>query len=175
MQKWLYPCAKPSKTLATQTSDPDANRLFHRPRSPHQQNFPQGTEGHGHEIPLDKMLRSPRSIPILLETGNTTLGRQLTKHHPTSHHKSFCSQILTSPSDPEYAKLLTLNATSTKFCYQATFNPQISVDIYKVFEHIDMLSMAYISSLTHLYPPYLAQILGFWVPCGVNMMSLYHG
>ncbi len=31
------------------------------------------------------------------------------------------------------------------------------------------------SSLTQLYPPYLAQILGFWVTCGVKMMSLCHG
>ncbi len=27
----------------------------------------------------------------------------------------------------------------------------------------------------HSYPPYLAQILGFWVTCGVKMMSLCHG
>jgi hypothetical protein len=34
--------------------------------------------------------------------------------------------------------------------------------------------LAYGSSLTQLYPPYLAQILGFWVTCGVKMMSLCH-
>ncbi len=34
---------------------------------------------------------------------------------------------------------------------------------------------AYSISLTQLYPPYLAQILGFWVTCGVKMMSLCHG
>ncbi len=34
---------------------------------------------------------------------------------------------------------------------------------------------AYSISLTYLYPPYLAQILGFWVTCGVNMMWLCHG
>jgi hypothetical protein len=27
----------------------------------------------------------------------------------------------------------------------------------------------------HRYPPYLAQILGLWVTCGVKMMSLCHG
>ncbi len=31
------------------------------------------------------------------------------------------------------------------------------------------------SSLTQFYPPYLAQMLGFWVTCGVKMMWLYHG
>ena len=34
--------------------------------------------------------------------------------------------------------------------------------------------MAYISSLTQFYPPYLAQILGFWVTCGVKMMWFCH-
>ena len=35
--------------------------------------------------------------------------------------------------------------------------------------------LAYSSSLKQLYPSYLAQILGFWVTCGVKMMSLRHG
>ncbi len=30
-------------------------------------------------------------------------------------------------------------------------------------------------TLTQLYPPYLAQILGLWVTCGVKMMWLCHG
>ncbi len=34
---------------------------------------------------------------------------------------------------------------------------------------------AYGSSLKQLYPHYLAHILGFWVTCGVKMMSLCHG
>jgi hypothetical protein len=34
---------------------------------------------------------------------------------------------------------------------------------------------AYSSSLTQVYPPLLSQILGFWVTCGVKMMSLCHG
>ncbi len=34
---------------------------------------------------------------------------------------------------------------------------------------------AYFSTLTQLYPPYLAQILGLQVTCGVKMMSLCHG
>ncbi len=33
----------------------------------------------------------------------------------------------------------------------------------------------YSISLTQLYPPYLAQILGLWVTCWVKMMSLCHG
>ncbi len=34
---------------------------------------------------------------------------------------------------------------------------------------------AYGSCFTHLYPPYIAQILGLWVTCGVKMMSLCQG
>ncbi len=34
---------------------------------------------------------------------------------------------------------------------------------------------AYSISLTQLYPPYLEQILGLWVTCGVKMMGLCHG
>jgi hypothetical protein len=30
--------------------------------------------------------------------------------------------------------------------------------------------LAYGSSLTQFYSPYLAQIFGFWVTCGVKMM-----
>jgi hypothetical protein len=52
--------------------------------------------------------------------------------------------------------------------------PASTLDVYKVFEHIDMLSMC-ISSLKQLYPHYLAQILGFCITCGVKMMSLRHG
>ncbi len=48
--------------------------------------------------------------------------------------------------------------------------PTSTLDIHKVFVYIDMLSMAYSISLTQLYPPYLAQIFGFWVTCGVKMM-----
>ncbi len=35
--------------------------------------------------------------------------------------------------------------------------------------------LAYNSSLTQLYSQILAQILGFWVTCGVKMISLCHG
>jgi len=51
--------------------------------------------------------------------------------------------------------------------------PKSIWDIYKVFEHIDMLSIDVWLSLTWLYPHYLAQILGYWVTCGVKMMSLH--
>ncbi len=37
-----------------------------------------------------------------------------TKHHPTNHHKSFCPQILTSATDPEYQKLTTPRNISGK-------------------------------------------------------------
>jgi hypothetical protein len=85
--------------------------------------------------------------------------------------------------------------------------PTSILDMYKVIEHIDMLSMgiqyqpytviptlissdlgvlghlwsqtdvitSWMISLTQFYPTYLAQILGFWVTCGVKMMSLCHG
>ncbi len=52
--------------------------------------------------------------------------------------------------------------------------PASILDIYKVSEHIDMLSIAYGSCLTQLYLPYLAQMLGFWVTCEVKIMSLCH-
>jgi hypothetical protein len=45
--------------------------------------------------------------------------------------------------------------------------PTSVLDIYKVFWHI---AYAYGRSLKHLYTCYLAQILGLWVTCGVNMM-----
>jgi hypothetical protein len=42
--------------------------------------------------------------------GTQNLADYWTKHHPASHH----TQILTSPSDPEYTKLFTKQATVTK-------------------------------------------------------------
>ena len=47
-----------------------------------------------------------------------------------------------------------------------TLLPASIYDIYKVLEHIDMLSIGI---------RYFAQILGFWVNYGVDMMSLRHG
>jgi hypothetical protein len=54
--------------------------------------------------------------------------------------------------------------------------PASILDIYKVFNKlIDILSIeAYSSSPTQLYPLYLSLIMGFWVTCGVKMMSLRH-
>jgi hypothetical protein len=49
------------------------------------------------------------------------------------------------------------------------------LDMCKVFEHIDMLSIDILSnSLKQFNPQYYAQIVGFCVTCGVNMMSLGH-
>ncbi len=51
--------------------------------------------------------------------------------------------------------------------------PTSILDMYKVFEHIDTFMycpLAYGSSLTQFYSPYLAQIFGLWVTCGVEMM-----
>ncbi len=39
--------------------------------------------------------------------GTQNMADYFTKHHPASHHKSFRSQILTSPTDPGYTSLLT--------------------------------------------------------------------
>jgi hypothetical protein len=56
--------------------------------------------------------------------------------------------------------------------------PQTASHIH--LRHIQCLStliccpLAYSCSLTQLYPLYLAQILGFWVTCGVKMMLSCH-
>ena len=47
--------------------------------------------------------------------------------------------------------------------------PTSILDIYTVFEHIDMLSIGI------QLQPYIVIPLGFWVICGVKMMSLLHG
>jgi hypothetical protein len=46
--------------------------------------------------------------------GTQNLADYWMKHHPASHHTAFHPQILTSPSDPQYTKLLTTKATVTK-------------------------------------------------------------
>ncbi len=46
--------------------------------------------------------------------------------------------------------------------------------IQSVWEH-QYCPWAYGSSLKQFYPHYLGQILGFWLTCGVKMMSLCHG
>jgi hypothetical protein len=46
--------------------------------------------------------------------GTKNLADYCMKHHPASYLTAFCPQILTSPSDPEYTKLLTTKATVTK-------------------------------------------------------------
>jgi hypothetical protein len=49
--------------------------------------------------------------------------------------------------------------------------PTSILDMYKVFEHIVMLSMGIQYHPYTVIPPYfLAQILEFWVTCGVIMM-----
>ncbi len=46
--------------------------------------------------------------------GTQNLADYWEKHYPASHHTAFHPQILTSPSDPEYTKLLTTKTTVTK-------------------------------------------------------------
>ncbi len=49
--------------------------------------------------------------------------------------------------------------------------PTSILDMCKVFEHIDMLSACIQYQPYTVNPPYfLAQVLGFWVTCGVKMM-----
>ena len=48
--------------------------------------------------------------------------------------------------------------------------PTSILDIYIVFEKIDMLSIGTWWQPYTVIPPYLAQILWFWVTCGVKMM-----
>ena len=56
--------------------------------------------------------------------------------------------------------------------------PAYILAIYKVFEHIDLLSIC-IQILQYqpytVIPTLLAQILVYMVTCGVKMMSLCHG
>ncbi len=50
-------------------------------------------------------------------------------------------------------------------------HPTSMLDTYNVIEHIDMLSMGIQYQPYTVIPIlYLAQILGFWVTCGVEMM-----
>jgi hypothetical protein len=62
-----------------------------------------------------------------------------------------------------------LRLTSTSNCFPHPYYT------YNMFEHIDMLSngIQQQRSLTQFYPPYLDQILRFWVTCGVNMKCDY--
>jgi hypothetical protein len=46
--------------------------------------------------------------------------------------------------------------------------PTSILDIYKVFEHIDKLSIGIWLQPYTVIPPSLGQILGFWVICGVT-------
>ncbi len=53
--------------------------------------------------------------------------------------------------------------------------PQSILDIYiSIWTHWYAAHRHTVAAL-HSYPPYLAQILGFWVTYGVEMMSLRHG
>jgi hypothetical protein len=66
-----------------QPRTPHPNRQFHRSRTTHQQDPPQGIEGHGYAIQLATMPRSTRSILILLETRNAELSRLLDQAPPS--------------------------------------------------------------------------------------------
>ena len=53
--------------------------------------------------------------------------------------------------------------------------PASTLDIYTVFEHIDMLSMGICGWRDPANVDCLDQILGYWVTYGVKMMSFCHG
>ena len=53
--------------------------------------------------------------------------------------------------------------------------PPSILDIYNVFEHIDMLLKGILLQPYTVVPTYLAQILGFGVTCRAEMMPLRHG
>ncbi len=62
--------------------------------------------------------------------GTQNLADYWTKHHPTSHHKSFRPQILTSPTDPEYVKLTTpRNTVSKSFVKNILSTPRFAEQI----------------------------------------------
>ncbi len=63
-----------------------------------------------------------------------------------------------------------LSLTATSKCFP---HPQYTYT--KCLSTLIGCPSAYSSSLTQFYPPYLSQILGFWVTCGVKMLSLSHG
>ncbi len=48
--------------------------------------------------------------------------------------------------------------------------PTSILDIYKVFEHIDILSMGIPYQPYTVNPTLLSSALGLWVACGVKMM-----
>ncbi len=52
--------------------------------------------------------------------------------------------------------------------------PTSILDMNKVFSTLICCPLAYGSSLTQFYPPYLAHIFWFWVTCGVKIMWLCH-
>jgi hypothetical protein len=56
--------------------------------------------------------------------GTQNLADYWTKHHPASHHKSFWSQILTSPTDPEYLKLTMPQNTVFKTFIKTSYRHQ---------------------------------------------------
>ncbi len=59
--------------------------------------------------------------------GTQNIADYWAKHHPASHHKSFCPQILTSATDPEYQKLTTpRNTTGKAFITKVLQTPQFA-------------------------------------------------
>ncbi len=63
-----------------------------------------------------------------------------------------------------------LRLTATSNCFQHPYWTYT-----KYLSTLICCPLAYGSSLTQFYPSYLAQILGFWVTCGVKIMWLCHG
>ena len=71
------------------TSYPHTNRQFNCPCTTHQQNYAQGIEGHGHDIPLVALPQSTGPVSFLLETWNTKFGRLLDQASSSQPPQSF--------------------------------------------------------------------------------------
>jgi hypothetical protein len=70
---------------------------------------------------------------------------------------------------------VTCGVKMMSLCHGWGWQPSQTTSHIKCLSTMIFCPWAYIISLTQLYPTYLAQILGFWVTCGVKMMSLCTG
>ncbi len=75
---------------------PHTNRQFNCPHTTDKQNYSQGVEGHGLEIPLVALPYAQDQYHFYWRHGTQNLADYWTEHHPVSHHKAFWPQILTS-------------------------------------------------------------------------------
>jgi hypothetical protein len=91
---------------------------------------------------------------------------------------------LHSYTHPTWARFLgSWSLVESKWCHYSRVDadshlkllPTSILDITKCLSPSICCPLAYDSSLTQLYPPYFAQILGYVVTCGVKMNHFSHG